>query len=149
MSANFFPEEIEYYIAAEELLAESDLTETDCHITGWSKKFRIRALSFGSMDEINQNAIDDKGNLIEAEHICWTIVKGVVRPAFTIDQARRLKDKNGDHVKELSDQIWAIGRLNKAVFDNFMKEQTALIKAQEEEDDELQEENDKEKKSYK
>lgn len=113
----------EYYNSPTELLAEDDLVETDIKVGGWKKHFRIRALTFEQMDDINMKALDPKTNTLrQKEWVYWTIVHGVVRPAFKIEQARMLGASNGEFVKELADNIWEIGRLDKTVWDNFIAE---------------------------
>lgn len=125
---NLQAKDIEYYDSIEQLLEESDLVETDCHIVGWNKKFRIRALTFGKMDKVNKLSIDEKtGALDELRWVAWSIVEGVIRPNITFEQAMKLlESKNGEFVRKLSDQIWKIGGLNKKIFDAVMKEETEL-----------------------
>src|ERR1051325_9099042 len=91
--------EIEYYESSEELLREDDIIETDIRVMGWKKKFRIRALNFGQMELINKKATNDKGELQQTEFVYWTIVEGVTRPKFKIEQARLLADSNGAFVQ--------------------------------------------------
>lgn len=133
------PSEQEYYDKPEELLQESDLAETDIRVVGWNKKFRVRALSFEQMERINNNAMykkDDEtlgvktGDLNHAEWVYWTIVEGITRPKFTYPQAKQLAEKSGTFVNELADEIWAIGRVSKRVFDAFIEEQKLLTEAE-------------------
>lgn len=127
MIVDHLPEDdIEYYNTAEEVLAETDLAETDCHIIGWGRKFRIRALTFGQQEKINQLSIDDKGNLKHDEFVYHTIVEGCVRPRFNITQSRKLCDNNGEFVKKLSEEIWRLGRVSKSQFDAYVTEQKKL-----------------------
>jgi len=135
MATDLFPENIEYYNDAEELLAETDIVETDVRIVGWVGKFRIRALTFGQMEKINRMAIvkqaDEKlgkvvGELDNEELVYWTIKEGVVRPHFTITQARKLADNNGEFVRMLSDEIWNLGRISKRAWDAYINEQKKL-----------------------
>lgn len=120
-----FPEETPYYDNADELLQEDDIIETDIRIAGWEKKFRVRALTFEQMIRINQKAtVVDKETQIsttdEALFVYWTIIEGVTRPKFTLNKAERLAEKNGEFVKELSDEIWAIGRVSKTVWNSYV-----------------------------
>src|SRR5690349_1589833 len=55
-------EEIAYYDTPDELLAESDIIETDVRVLGWGKKFRIRGLTFGQMARINRHATIREAN---------------------------------------------------------------------------------------
>jgi hypothetical protein len=128
-------ETIEYYNEAEELLAESDIVEIDIRITGWSKKLRIRALTFGQMERINRMATvkqsDERehkvaGELDNEEFVYWTIKEGVIRPRFTITQARKFIDNNGEFVRQLSDEIWNLGRISKRAWDAYIEEQKKL-----------------------
>jgi len=114
--------EIEYYESSDQLLTEDDIIETDVRIVGWKKKFRIRALTFGQMERINKNASDEKGNLQQDLFVYHTIVEGVTRPRFKIDQAKKLADSNGAFVQELSDEIWRLGRVSKELWDTFIEE---------------------------
>lgn len=135
MTTDLFPDNVDYYDDAEELLGESDIVETDIRIIGWSKKFRIRALNFGQMEKINRMATvkqaDEKlgkavGDLDNAEFVYWTIKEGVTRPHFTITQARQLCDNNGEFVRQLSDEIWNLGRISKKAWDTYIAEQKKL-----------------------
>jgi hypothetical protein len=122
---------LEYYNSPAEVLEEDDIIETDVRVLGWNKKFRIRALTYGQMNTINKNATDtDTGNLKQDEWVYWTIVEGVVRPKFKIDQARRLASNNGEFVKNLADEIWEIGRISKKIWDEFITESNRAIKAE-------------------
>lgn len=125
-------QDIPYYETPDQIINEDDLIETDVRIAGWDHgKFRIRALTFGQMAKINRNAKakkEDKENGIEVgdflndEWTYWTIVEGVVRPRFKIEQARRLADSNGEFVKELADEIWNLARISKSTWDKFLAE---------------------------
>jgi len=125
-------ETVEYYDSANQVAQEEDRVEIDIKITGWEKKMRIRALSFAQMEKINKMATiqeSDKeerkvaGDLDKAEWTYWTIKEGVVRPYFTIAQARELADNNGAFVRELADEIWNLGRISKRMWDAFIEEQ--------------------------
>jgi hypothetical protein len=120
MAVDNLPDDVEYYDNADQLLTEDDIIETDVRILGWKRKFRIRALTFGQMDKINNAATDKDGVLKQDLFVYWTIVEGVVRPKFKIDQAMRLKANNGALVQELSDNIWQMGRISKDAWDSFI-----------------------------
>lgn len=127
--------QVEYYNDTQELLLEDDIPETDIHVIGWKKKFRIRGLTFGQMETINKNSIDtETGNLKSDEFVYWTIVEGVVRPKFNIIQARQLASKNGEFVRELSDHIWRFSKFSKHIFETYLKtqEEVAQVDANEE-----------------
>ena len=111
---------VDYYDAIEEYLIESDLVETDVHVTGLKKKFRIRALSFEKQEEVNQKSTDKDGNLNHLEWVLWTLVHGIVRPVVTYAQAKQLLSKNGQVISTLADEIWNIGRIPKQVFDDYI-----------------------------
>lgn len=139
MAALIGIEDTEYYNNPDELLLEEDIVETDVRILGWNKKFRIRALTFGQMERINQRSLISEtnkeegkiaGELDNTEWTIWTIVEGVVRPKFNSIKARKLIEKNGEFVKELADQIWGIGRVNKAMFEAYVDEQKRLVNAE-------------------
>ena len=123
---------IAYFESANQVAQEEDRVEVDIKVTGWEKKMRIRALSFAQMEKINKMATvqeTDKetrkvaGELDKAEWTYWTIKEGVVRPYFTIVQARELADNNGAFVRELADEIWNLGRISKRMWDAFILEQ--------------------------
>lgn len=138
-------EEVAYFSHPDEVLNEDDIIEADVRIVGWEKKFRIRALTFGQMDAINKAATDpETGNLKQDEWTYHTIVQGVIRPRYRIEQARRLADANGEFVKELADRIWEIGRLNKKLWDAFIEESVRASKAAKEEFKDLDEEESEE-----
>jgi hypothetical protein len=127
-------EEVAYFVHPDEVLNQDDIIEADVRVLGWEKKFRIRALTFGQMHKINKNATDpETGNLNMDEWAYWTITEGVVRPKYRIEQARRLSDANGENVKQLSEQIWELGRLNKKIWDQFIEESGRSVKAAKEE----------------
>jgi hypothetical protein len=134
MAIDHLASDVEYYDSAEDIFKESDLVETDVHIQGWNRKFRIRALSFKLQEEINQKATDkDSGELNHQEWVLWTIVHGVIRPRITYDQAKGFLEKNGTFVNNLADDIWAIGRISKSIFDDYianLKTLSELEKAQ-------------------
>lgn len=135
-------DDIGYFVHPDEVLNEDDLIEADVRVLGWSKKFRIRALTFGQMNTINKQATDpETGNLKKDEWAYWTIVEGVVRPKYRIEQARRLTDANGEYVNQLADQIWELGRLSKKVWDKFIEEsnRAALVSKDELKDLEIDE----------
>jgi len=114
---------VEYFDSVDDVIISDDIIETDVKVLGWDKKFRIRALTFGQMDNINKKATDpETGNLKLDEWTYWTIVEGVVRPRFKIEQARRLADSNGEYVKALAEQIWEFGRISKKIWDEFVEE---------------------------
>lgn len=120
-SIDHLANEVEYYGSAEEVFKESDLVETDVHIQGWEKKFRIRALSFKQQEEINQLATNkESGEIDHTEWVLRTIASGVVRPRITYDQAKGFLEKNGIFVNQLADDIWAIGRISKTAFDDYI-----------------------------
>lgn len=129
MAVDSLPSEsYEYYESSDELLREDDIIETDIRVTGWKKKFRIRALTFAQMEKINKNALDKDGNLEHDKFVYWTIVEGVTRPRFKYDQAIRLANNNGAFVQELSDEIWRLGRVSKEIWDAFIEESKKSIK---------------------
>lgn len=119
---NVVDETEEYYASSDELLREDDIIETDIKILGWRKKFRVRALTFAQMEKINKNATDKDGIMNSELFVYWTIVEGVIRPRFKIDQAMRLAESNGAFVQELSDEIWRLGRVSKKLWDEFLEE---------------------------
>ncbi len=132
--------DVEYFDSAKEVSLEDDRVETDIHVIGWSKKFRIRALSFEQMERINklatiQETDKDKGRIAgkldQAEWVYWTIKEGVVRPFFSIAQARELSENNGSFVRELAEEIWNLGRISKRQWDAYITEQSKLIALQE------------------
>lgn len=118
---NITEDQESYYESADEILREDDLIETDIKVTGWDKKFRVRALTFEQMERINKNASVD-GEMKHDLFVYWTIVEGVIRPRFKIDQAIRLAASNGAFVQELSDEIWRLGRIKKSLWDEFITE---------------------------
>lgn len=122
-----YAKEVEYFNTIEELLTETDIVETDVHIPGWSKKFRIRGLDFGQQEDINEKATNkETGELIHKEWVLWTIVHGVVRPRMTYPQAKMLITKNGQFINALADEIWNIGRISKVAFDDYIRKITEL-----------------------
>jgi hypothetical protein len=137
-------DDVPYFVHPDDVLNQDDIIEADVRVLGWEKKFRIRALTFGQMDKINKNATDpETGNLKMDEWAYWTIVEGVIRPRYRIEQARRLAEANGENVKQLSEQIWELGRLNKKIWDKFIQETVIANKVAKEEFKDL-EPNDKE-----
>lgn len=129
MSVDRNPEEIPYYDNVEEILQEDDIVEADIRISGWNKKFRLRALTFEQMTRINHKATvivkdettgEQKTELDDALFLYWTLVEGVVRPKITFTNAQRFGEKNGEFVKELSEEIWTIGRVSKAVWNKYI-----------------------------
>jgi len=113
----------DYFDSPDDVINAEDIVETDIRIVGWERKFRIRALTFGQMDRINKMATDpETGNLKLDEWTYWTIVEGVVRPKFKIEQARRLAESNGEYVKALADQVWEFGRISRKVWNEFVEE---------------------------
>lgn len=138
-------DDVPYFVHPDEVLNQDDIIEADVRVVGWDKKFRIRALTFGQMDKINKNATDpETGNIKMDEWAYWTIVEGVVRPKYRIEQARRLADANGENVKQLSEQIWELGRLNKKIWDKFIEESNRAAKVSREEEIKDLEPNDEE-----
>ena len=131
MAIDRSPKDIEYFDNPREVFMEDDRLELDIRVIGWSKMFRIRALSFGQMEKINANAKDSKGDLDQASWVYHTITEGVVRPMFTINQAKELADNNGAFVRELADEIWQIGRISRKQWDAFIAEQERLTKLDE------------------
>lgn len=127
MPVDHYAKEVDYYGSAEELLTETDIVETDVHIPGWRKKFRIRALTFGQQEAINAASTDkDTGQLNHEEWVYHTIANGVVRPKFTLAQAKKLSELNGHFVGMLADEIWNIGRISKTAFDMYIQKLTEL-----------------------
>ena len=125
---------MQYYENVEEFILEDDIPETDIQISGWKKGFRMRGLTFGQMEKINKNALDpDTGKLKSDEFAYWTIVEGIVRPRITIDNARKMQDKNGELVRELVDNIWRFSKFSRAIFEQYMKAQEELEELQEKE----------------
>lgn len=114
------PVDTEYYDSAKDFLAEETQIELDIQVVGMDKKLRIRALTFGQMEKINRTSIVD-GRLDSVEFTLNTILEGVVRPRFTKENVRDLIDFNGDIVRELSNQIWQLGRITKKTFDAYIK----------------------------
>jgi hypothetical protein len=120
---NYRPDGIDYYNTIEELLLETDIIETEVHVLGWKKKFRVRALTFKQQGDISKKALNEKtGTLSEEDHAVWTLVYGLVRPSVNETQARAVLEKNGEYVKSLVDEIWQLGRISKAVWDAFIEE---------------------------
>lgn len=128
-------DDIEYFETAEEVAREEDRVELDIHLLGWTKKFRIRALSFEQMEKINKLATitetDKKtgriaGQMDHAEWVYWTIAEGVVRPYFSIAKARALSDNNGEFVRELADEIWNLARISQRMWNAYIDEQRRL-----------------------
>lgn len=128
MTVNLTPkDEIEYFDNAQNVSLEDDRIETDVHIQGWSRKLRVRALSFGQMESINKKSTDPKtGKLDHAEWAYNTIKEGVTRPLFTYNAAKELCDNNGEFVRELADEIWELGRISKRMWDTYILEQKRL-----------------------
>jgi hypothetical protein len=122
--------EIEYFTTAKEIALEDDRIELDIHVIGWSKKFRIRALSFGQMERITRNSRDDKGELDNELWSYWTLVEGVVLPNIRIADAKELADNNGAFIRELVDEIWQLGRISRKQWDDYIAEQTRLTEAE-------------------
>ena len=123
-------EEIEYFGSAKEIALEDDRIELDIHVIGWSKKFRIRALSFGQMEKITRNARDEKGDIDNEKWVYWTLVEGVIRPNIRIKEAEELSENNGAFVRELADEIWQLGRISKRQWDDYLAEQLGLPNAE-------------------
>ncbi len=123
-------EDIEYFGNAKEIALEDDRIELDIHVIGWSKKFRIRALSFGQMEKITRNARDEKGDIDNEKWVYWTLVEGIVRPNIRIKEAEELSENNGTFVRELADEIWQLGRISKKQWDEYIAEQLRLSEAE-------------------
>jgi len=120
-------DEVPYFESPREVTLEEDRVELDIHLIGWSKKMRIRALSFAQMEQINKLATDkETGKIDQAEWVYRTIKEGVTRPMFTYNQAKDLADNNGEFVRELADEIWNLGRISKRMWDAYILEQKRL-----------------------
>jgi len=124
--ADYHKESVEYFQSAAEIGKEEDLIETDIVLQGWSKKLRIRALDFGQMARITEKSTNDKGEVVERDFILQTLIEGIIRPKITQSQASVFLEKNGELIKQLSDEIWGLGRISKKVFDEYI----ATLKAQ-------------------
>jgi hypothetical protein len=114
--------EIEYYKSANDYLGEEDLIETDIYVIGLEGKFRVRALTFEQMTTITQKATTKEGKIDSGLFAVYTWLEGVVRPPFNEEQALKLYRKNGEIVREVSDNIWGMGRVSKRTFDTYLAE---------------------------
>lgn len=114
--------DLDYYNSINELLEEDDILELDIHILGWEKKFRVRGLSFGQIEKINKAVTDEDGNIDSELFIYHTLIEGVVRPKMNLTLAKKLADKNGSYVRQLSDEIWNIGRISRKQWDAYIFE---------------------------
>lgn len=120
------PKDVEFFDNAKEITLEDDRLTLDIQVIGWSKKFKIRALSFGQMEDINRKARDDKGEMDQELWSYWTLVHGVVIPMMRINEAKALADNNGAFVRELCNEIWQMGRVSRKQWDSYVEEQKRL-----------------------
>jgi hypothetical protein len=110
----------DYYDDVDDFLKEDQTLEVDIKAKGMSKRIRIRALSFAQMEKINKLSTID-GKTDNSEFVINTIIEGVVRPKFNSAQAKRLLDAHGETVKEIAENIWQLGRISKATFEEYIK----------------------------
>jgi hypothetical protein len=110
----------DYYDDVDDFLKEDQTIETDIKAKGMNKRIRIRALSFAQMEKINKLSMVD-GKTDNSEFVINTIIEGVVRPKFNSAQAKRLLDAHGETVKEIAENIWQLGRISKATFEEYIK----------------------------
>ncbi len=110
---------VDYYDSAQQFLKEDTVVEIDIHIVGLERKFRIRALTLGQMELINQKSTID-GKLDSALFTVNTIIEGVVRPKFTKTLVDDMLASNGEIMRELSEQIWQLGRVTKSTFEKYV-----------------------------
>lgn len=115
------PKGVEYYDSAKDFLREETRIEVDIQIVGMDKMLRIAALTFGQMEKINKTSRDRDGNLDSIEFTINTIIEGVVRPRFSREDALQLVEYNGEIVRELSNQIWQLGRITKKSFEAYVE----------------------------
>lgn len=112
----------EYYESVDDILQDDSLLEVDMAIRGLKKRVRIRALTFLQMEKINQQSAKGTTNEIDnVEFTVNTIVEGLVRPKLNQAQARKLMEANGEVVRELAENIWALGKVSKDVFDKYIE----------------------------
>ncbi len=119
MNITYNPKDVEYYESVDDLLADDQMLEVDVYVQGFKGKVRIRALTFGQMEAINKRALIN-GELDRVEFTLATLQEGIVRPRVTASSARKLLDYHGEVVRELSDQIWQLGRITKATFEAYL-----------------------------
>jgi hypothetical protein len=110
----------DYYDDVDDFLKEDQTIETDIKAKGMNKRIRIRALSFAQMEKINKLSTVE-GKTDNSEFVINTIIEGVVRPKFNSAQAKRLLDAHGETVKEIAENIWQLGRISKATFEEYIK----------------------------
>jgi hypothetical protein len=110
----------DYYEDVDDFLKEDQTIEVDIKAKGMSKRIRIRALSFAQMEKINKLSTVE-GKTDNSEFVINTIIEGVVRPKFNSAQAKRLLDAHGETVKEIAENIWQLGRISKATFEEYIK----------------------------
>ena len=110
----------DYYEDVDDFLKEDQTIEVDIKAKGMNKRIRIRALSFAQMEKINKLSTVE-GKTDNSDFVINTIIEGVVRPKFNSAQAKRLLDAHGETVKEIAENIWQLGRISKATFEEYIK----------------------------
>ena len=72
-------------LGAEELLAKKSLREEYVEVPEWGSRVKVRELSMGTYQAVQEKATDARGSLDETKLQAYLVIAGIVEPALGDD----------------------------------------------------------------
>jgi hypothetical protein len=72
-------------LSAEDLLAKQTLREEYVEVPEWGARVKVRELSMGTYQQVQEKATDARGTLDETKLQAYLVIAGIVEPELTDD----------------------------------------------------------------
>jgi hypothetical protein len=72
-------------LSAEDLLAKQTLREEYVEVPEWGARVKVRELSMGTYQQVQEKATDARGSLDETKLQAYLVIAGIVEPELTDD----------------------------------------------------------------
>lgn len=95
-------------ISADDLLAKQTLREEYVDVPEWEARVKVRELSMGTYQQVQEKATDARGNLDEAKLQAFLVLAGIVEPELGDDAYEWIRQQSMRAVNRVLERVMAL-----------------------------------------
>ena len=95
-------------LSAEELLGRSTLREEYVDVPAWGCRVKVRELSMGTYQQVQEKATGPRGDLDESRLQAYLVIAGIVEPALGDDAYEWVRGQSMRAVNRVLEQVMSL-----------------------------------------
>lgn len=105
-------------LSAEDLLAKQTLREEYVDVPEWGCRVKVREMSMGTYQQVQEKATDPRGNIDESKLQAYLILAGIVEPDLGDDAVEWVRGQSMRAVNRVLEKVMALSGIGGAFIED-------------------------------